>query len=580
MKKNKTNKKIILTILTLFCLLMGIYSSYSYAMPLPKEILNIITANKPKITELEIVFSNVDPYTGISHIFDNRLTVYIENKDIPSLAEALKMNKTITALYYREHGLHAETEADMQSIENLFTLLGSNTRLATFSIQGTYNPNPISPALVNIVRTNETLRVLILKYTLINEQGMEVLVKALEENDTITEISLSEIVAGNSGDYLIKALATLISNKKALTKIVLDGNAINNIKPLMESLEGTSIEELDLHSNDIGPDGGIAIADFLKKNKTIKVLDVSHNVLGKKGVTAILGALEELKNDNYPTLLNRIYLDNNTALDETGDLNLAVAASENTRIAINYLPLEYRSSTVVDINSGNISKKRKTPSGEEQHTFDDSTSSLSQPISQPVGQSSTASGQSQSQNLNQNQVQNNNQNEQKAADAKENGSDKSNGNTMSEGGVGKENKIKDNTNNSASTSSVHSSAPNEFNYFSVAEFNKDLKNPELTNEELEELKKAIKGSHYLKAEEQKQLLERINERKEMNSRNGQVKKYNSEKKYFEQDIKVLNSISVPFLKEKLNPLNLGTIMGTSHIAPQPIVDNRQFSRAY
>jgi Ran GTPase-activating protein 1 len=70
----------------------------------------------------------------------------------------------------------------------------------------------------------------------------------------------------------------------------------NSLLLLMTALEGKSVQNLDLSHNAFGPDGVKSFQDFLVKNSSLKVLNITNCGLGPIGGKMVAEAMEQNKN--------------------------------------------------------------------------------------------------------------------------------------------------------------------------------------------------------------------------------------------------------------------------------------------
>ena len=187
-----------------------------------------------------------------------------------ALAEALKVNASLTVLYLMSNGISpagASALAEMLKLNTSLTVLNLNYN----------NIGAGASALAEVFKVNTSLTDLDLNNNNIGDGGAIVLAEALKVNTSLTVLDLS---SNNIGD----------------------GGAI----ALAEALKvHTSPMALDLYNNSIGAGGAIALAQALKVNTSLTMLDLRSNRIGAGGASALAEALK------VNTSLTELYLDGN-----------------------------------------------------------------------------------------------------------------------------------------------------------------------------------------------------------------------------------------------------------------------------
>ena len=182
----------------------------------------------------------------------------ISETDIGLLAEALKVNSTLTVL---------------------------NLDRNRFGAQG-------ATILAEALKVNSTLTELHLVDNGIGAQGATCLAEALKVNSTLTELHLFGNDIGPQG---ATGLAEGLKVNSTLTELDLDGNGIGDqgATGLAEALKvNTTLTVLYLFGNDIGAQGATDLAEALTVNSTLTVLILAHNGIGAQGATGIAEALK------------------------------------------------------------------------------------------------------------------------------------------------------------------------------------------------------------------------------------------------------------------------------------------------
>lgn len=204
--------------------------------------------------------------------------------------------------------------------------------------------NPIKPEgakyLAEMLESNKTIKILDLHNTGILDEGVKYICQALEKNNTLKHLYLDAngvTVEGakyiaNYFNYLVNnnlkgvtslwldinrlddegaiILANSLSNYKYLKRLVVGSNRLSHIgcKAICESLVNSknlivldlglykSTSDLGELPNNIGDEGVKYISEFIRNNKSVKVLSILHNNINGDGISEITNALNENSN--------------------------------------------------------------------------------------------------------------------------------------------------------------------------------------------------------------------------------------------------------------------------------------------
>ena len=116
-------------------------------------------------------------------------------------------------------------------------------------------------------------------------EGATALAGALEKNETLITLDISNNEFGN--DSVIK-IAKALTTKTNLKKLYIRGNTSDNIDYKISNF------------------GATAIADLLKINESLIELDIANNIITKNGFEKIKAALK----NNTKSKLNTLYMSN------------------------------------------------------------------------------------------------------------------------------------------------------------------------------------------------------------------------------------------------------------------------------
>ncbi len=188
-----------------------------------KELENI----RPKELTPEILEKIRNNRVGVLDLSYAKLN----KEEVKKLAEALKVNKSLTSLDLRANNIGAEG----------------------------------AKALAQALKKNKSLTSLNLWNNNIGAAGAKAIAQALQENKSLTSLELRN---NNIGDEGAKAIAQALQGNKRLTY-------------------------LDIGDNNIGVEGAKEIAQALKENKSLTSLRLEYNNIGGDELTSQIKALIE-----------------------------------------------------------------------------------------------------------------------------------------------------------------------------------------------------------------------------------------------------------------------------------------------
>jgi hypothetical protein len=180
-------------------------------------------------------------------------------------------------------------------VKSTTTVSASNqTYPNELNLQGQTIPLKVSKALATALENDKVFTRVLLGDTLLGDDGCIVLSEALKKNDTIEVLELK----GNNirSDGAI-ALGKMLKVNQSIKTLVLEWNCLgiweSGFQGLVEPLSmNSTLEDLDLRNNRIGPNGGVYLAKHLKSNTGLKRVDLRWNALGLIGGRALLDALK------------------------------------------------------------------------------------------------------------------------------------------------------------------------------------------------------------------------------------------------------------------------------------------------
>jgi Ran GTPase-activating protein (RanGAP) involved in mRNA processing and transport/serine/threonine protein kinase len=245
----------------------------------------------------------------------------LDANDASALADALKVNTTLTSLY-----VSSGNDIGVEGVKALADALKVNTTLTCLSASGNDIDDEGAMALAAALKVNTTLTSLDATGNKIGANGAKALANALKDKTTrLTGLNLGNNDIGVSG---VKALADALRVNITLTTQFVGYNDIGHegAAALATVLKDTTtLTCLDVSRNKIGDDGVKALVKAFKDNTTLTILDVSRNEIEEEGVKALANAIK----DN--STLTRLDVSHNEIGDE-GAAVLANALKDNTTL--------------------------------------------------------------------------------------------------------------------------------------------------------------------------------------------------------------------------------------------------------
>ena len=159
----------------------------------------------------------------------------------------------------------------------------------------------------------------------IDDASAAVLAAVLEANTTLTNLNLFNNNLGPAG---AESLATALKTNKTLTDLYLAGNNLGpaGAESFVRALKtNTTLRNLNLSSNNLGPAGAELPARALKRNKTLTNLYLADNSIGPAGAESLAIALK------INTTLTNLNLSRNK-LGPAGAESFATALKTNTTL--------------------------------------------------------------------------------------------------------------------------------------------------------------------------------------------------------------------------------------------------------
>ena len=147
-------------------------------------------------------------------------------------------------------------------------------------------------AFAEMLNVNTRLRILSFNSNSIGDAGGVAIGQALGVNPKISKIELNYNKIGDTGGV---AIAKALGVNAVLRTLHLGHNKVGDAtaKTIADSLRANStvLRVLYISTNNIGPEGGVAIGEMLRVNVEMQDLNIASNEIGDAGAVAIAGAL-------------------------------------------------------------------------------------------------------------------------------------------------------------------------------------------------------------------------------------------------------------------------------------------------
>lgn len=198
-------------------------------------------------------------------------------------------------------------------------LLTCSNSFTNLSLCGNQIKDNGAIAIARVIEKTLILKHLDLRSNNIGSIGASAIFNALSNNKTIEFLDFSSLVGINRNHIGVKgaeALSLALLNNKTIQILYLNGCGVGSegIEILSKSFATTSLIELNLGISNIGPEGANLLADALFQNGTLKKLQLERNDIGNSGSIAI--ARHIYGNSQQLTLLD---LSNNQIGPEGGN---------------------------------------------------------------------------------------------------------------------------------------------------------------------------------------------------------------------------------------------------------------------
>lgn len=217
----------------------------------------------------------------------------IERPGAQAFGEALLRTKSLRTVNFSKNSIFNDgCQAICSALERNKTVTSLELSDSNVSLEG-------SRALAKMLLENVTLsRLVFQKQNLKRTEGTRPIAEALQDNETLIDLDLSDNHLGSEGaSLLIDALAV----NKVLSRLVLAGNDIEDegLLGIAKALKvNRALRELSLENNDFRRIGATALASALSHNSQITLLNLSRCAVsldGLKALSTVLRAANTIK---------------------------------------------------------------------------------------------------------------------------------------------------------------------------------------------------------------------------------------------------------------------------------------------
>lgn len=159
-----------------------------------------------------------------------------------------------------------------------------NGRLPIFRIAFSFwDGDGVNDAICDVLRSNSGLRTLDLKSC--KRKGLSKILEALKDN-----MSLSEFRIDNLGYGAGRDICDLLRRNSSLTCLGVaecDLDVADCVEIANELANNTTLSEMHMHNNDVGPDGGKALGEALRVNSSLQTLIIAETYLALADVSTL-----------------------------------------------------------------------------------------------------------------------------------------------------------------------------------------------------------------------------------------------------------------------------------------------------
>ena len=288
------------------------------------EALASVIMHNTRLEELYLHSNNLGIGTvkvakSLQHITTVKV-LYLDNNNIPQeaseeLALAIKSNKQLKKLSLNDNNLHSSAIVILNSLATI-------TTLTVLVLNNNQIPHEAGEALASVIMHNTRLEEL---YLHSNNLGIGT-VKIAKSLQHITTLKMLSLGSNSIPQEASEELALAIESNQLLKKLWISNNSLHfSAIFILNSLATiTTLTVLNLSNNQIPHEAGEALASVIMHNTRLEELYLCSNNLG-------IGTVKVAKSLQHITTIKVLYLDNNNIPQEASE-ELALAIKSNKQL--------------------------------------------------------------------------------------------------------------------------------------------------------------------------------------------------------------------------------------------------------
>lgn len=219
-----------------------------------------------------------------SKYIQNEIENISEHSDIEGITELLKVMAPATFQLRVDKAKSTfninDTLSKLTKLQYLRLTLVKKDARSNFNIESLGMTLEDINNVANLIPALRELKVIELPCNQIDDSGVKMLIKSFEEHPCIETIDLSHNKISNEG---ARRMARTVKHNRKITKLNLSNNKIGyeggRSLSLMLAEPDCQLADLNLSLNLIGDKALIIMLEDIKENKSLKVLDLSANLL-------------------------------------------------------------------------------------------------------------------------------------------------------------------------------------------------------------------------------------------------------------------------------------------------------------
>eukprot|EP00944_MAST-04C_sp_MAST-4C-sp1_P013650 g13650.t1 len=223
-----------------------------------------------------------------------------------SLAEFMRRDKTIQALDLTQAQIASNLDGSAgyndKGIEALAVALSVNSTLKSLKLFANHLRDESVDHIVKIVLGNDTLKSLNVGYNDFSAKGIQEISNAVASSESLEELTVG---AGTIHVQQVKGRPSVNSHKSKKSK-------------------KKTLRTLKLKNKSLGPLSALVVSRLLKHNNIVQAIDLSHNSLRKEGTRAICDALASL------ATLEEVNISSNEIFPDGGESMAKLVANSNS----------------------------------------------------------------------------------------------------------------------------------------------------------------------------------------------------------------------------------------------------------